>query len=118
MTHGDRRTALAELRVSLEGLLSSIEGSPSVDAPALERAWERCEQAFGRVAEAQAGRAGWPEELRGAVEANLRLYAVAGGMLAERRAALADQRALLERARSHLAGRPGDSAGRSCDVSG
>ena len=114
-----RRELLGELRETLESLLATIESDPGAEPAALNRAWKRCETAFAHLVEAHGEDQPWPEELRPEVEACLRLYAVASGMLARARAELLQVRAHLERSRAQLGSLASFSpSGRSCDVSG
>ena len=119
MSRDPRRELLAELRETLENLLATLESDPGAEPAALNRAWKRCEAAFEHLAEAHGEGGAWPEELRPEVEACLRLYAVASGMLARARAELLQVRAHLDRARAQLGSLASFSpSGRSCDVSG
>jgi hypothetical protein len=119
MKRDPRRELLTDLRETLESLLATIESDPSGEPAALNRAWKRCESAFAQLREAQGDDRAWPAELRPDVEACLRLYAVASGMLARARSELLQVRAHIERARAQLGSlAPFAPSGRSCDVSG
>ncbi len=115
---GERGLAarLAELRAGLEGLISCFEGERFPEPSTLEAVWSRVLPTFERV-RADLERRSAPAELRESVETCLRLYAVAAGVVARRRAELAAGRSTCARWRARLRGRASAASGGSCDVS-
>ena len=112
--------AVGEVRRVLESVLSNFE-TRTPDAPAVEVALAEVTTALGRWGELRAGRSlqELDPEVRSALEPCRRLHAVVLTLLGERRAELAQERSLVQRARRHLAelGRVVGSGG-SCDVAG
>jgi hypothetical protein len=115
---------LTELESGLEGLLACLESGRLQlprrrDAP-LDAAWRNVQHGFERVHAALEGAGVAREEaapLRERAEHCLRLYAVATGLLAREREALAAERAACSGARQRLRRLRGEGqSGGSCDV--
>lgn len=110
---------LEALERGLEGLLSCFESQRFPAPEAMDAAWRHVLSTFEDV-RAELARAGGPREAeRERLDHCLRLYAVAAGVLAQRRAEVAAEREACSRARQRLRGsRPRGESGSSCDVRG
>ena len=106
---------LTALETSLEQLLSCFESRPLPAAEAMDSSWGQVLRAFEDVhAELHPG---GRHEHREALERCQRLYAVATALLARRREELAAERAACADARARLRrARRGGTSGDSCDV--
>lgn len=112
---------LDELQAGLEALLACFETRRFPEQAAMEAAWLRVQRSFDRVSErlgptpeAGTGR----DALQERVNHCLRLYAVAAGVLMQRRSELAAERSALSDARQRLRHvRSEGPRGGSCDVS-
>ena len=112
--------AVGEVRRVLESVLSNFE-TRTPEVPAIDAALVEVTTALGRWGELRGGRTleELDPEVRAALEPCRRLHAVVLTLLAGRRAELAQERSLVQRARRHLAEleRVVGSGG-SCDVAG
>lgn len=106
---------LAALETSLESLLSCFESQPLPALEAMDSTWLHVLRAFEDVqAELHAG---GRHQHREALERCQRLYAVATALLARRREELAAERAACAEVRARLRrARPEGTSGGSCDV--
>ena len=113
----DPTKRLAQLRAGLEGLVSCFEGERLPELEAMDATWGRVMHSFEQVRAELARRPSAREDQREAVEDCLRLYAVAVGMLGQRRQELGRQRSVCAGARARLHRRAAEESGASCDLS-
>ena len=119
MTPAALARRLDELKSGLEGLLSCFESERYPAPDTMDVAWSHVLRGFEEVRDELTALGRPQEELEESVHDCLRLYAVATGVLAQRREELAAERSSCTRARAHLRRlQPGANSGDSCDVRG
>jgi hypothetical protein len=108
---------LDELRGALEELLSCYESEPFPEVAVVDVAWTRVNRAFEKVQGALLALPGGREAVQDRIDGCLRLYAVASGLLVQRREEMAVTQATCAAARRKLRrNRPDGESGGSCDM--
>ena len=120
MNSNEALRALADVRDSLASMLSVFEAE-TPDAPVLEGALRRSAETFQVFEElrGETARGELAPEVLEAMEHCQRLNALVVALLGDRRADLAHERSLIQRARLHLQElKSVASSGGSCDIAG
>lgn len=115
---------LEELATRLEALVSTLGDSETPHSAGLERAWSQVDQAFERFRQVwdAVDEGPLPEEVRVAMEAVLRLDAVAVGLASRQREGMALELEKMSGARARRrvleSARGNAGTGDSCDITG